>query len=152
MAKAPAKKSSARKSRGGTVVGIFIGLLLLVTIAIQSGGRPIWPQAIASVVGVVLTALMLRLLTALPGASVRHPRPFGAAWAATKGRVPTFLLLAVVVVVGQTLLPHAISIVATMSITLAVLLYVLLSWLAALIMLSLITTLWGHFVEGRALR
>ena len=134
------------------LIGAILLMHLLVTIAIQSGGRPIWPQAIASVVGVVLTALMLRLLTALPGASVRHPRPFGAAWAATKGQVPTFLLLGVVVVVGQTLLPHAISIVATMSITLAVLLQVLLSWLGALIMLSLITTLWGHFVEGRALR
>lgn len=126
------------------LIGAILLMHLLVTIAIQSGGRPIWPQAIASVVGVVLTAL--------PGASVRHRRPFGAAWAATKGRVPTFLLLGVVVVVGQTLFPHAISIVATMSNTLAVLLQVLLSWLGALIMLSLITTLWGHFVEGRALR
>lgn len=33
MAKAPAKKTSARKSRGGTVVGIFIGLVLGVVLS-----------------------------------------------------------------------------------------------------------------------
>ncbi|TGN42589.1 hypothetical protein E4L95_21095 [Paracoccus liaowanqingii] len=134
------------------LIAAVVLLSMLLTVAMQSGGQPAWIAAIAFVISVLLTALLLRLLTVLPGAALRHSRPWGAAWAATKGRALTFLLLGLVMTGAQTLLPNVTGLVATASLTLAVLVHAVLSWVGALIALSLMTTLWGHFVEGRALR
>lgn len=125
---------------------------LLLSVAVRSGSQPAWIAAVAFAINVMLNALILRLLTVLPGAALRHPRPWGAAWAATKGQASTFLLLGLATTGAQILMPYVIGLMASASVTLAVLVHAALSWLGALITLSLITTLWGHFVEGRALR
>ncbi|RJL06523.1 hypothetical protein D3P06_03370 [Paracoccus aestuarii] len=125
---------------------------LLLGVAVRLGSQPAWIVAVAFAGNVLLNALILRLLTVLPGAALRHSRPWGAAWAATKGRGSTFLLLGLATTAAQTLMPHVIGSMASTSVTQAVLVHAALSWLGALITLSLITTLWGHFVEERALR
>lgn len=96
-------------------------------------------------------AFTLRLSTALPGAAIGQSRPIRTAWDATKGRLGCFFVIAFVMSVIHNLPVAIIERVAPdglggTAITLV--------WfgLAGLFQLSVVTTLWGHFVENRTLR
>lgn len=120
--------------------------------ALAAQGLPVWFKVLNFVVGALLLALLLRLSTALAGAALRQPRPLGTAWRATRAQAPTFILLGAVMSATQLALPLAAPMLITAPWPVIILTSTLATWLSGLLWLSVATTLWGHFVEGRALR
>lgn len=129
------------------LVAILPVILVLALIASLNGGVYA-TMLISVVVGIALAIIGLRLGTGLAGAAIGAERPLTTGWRATGSHLGTLLLLALFSQVLQTilnltlLLPAFMGLVATL----------LVGWLGTMLWLSLITTLWGHFVEGRALR
>lgn len=118
-------------------------------------GDTLWlPFMLVILFYVLANAMVLRLSVALPGAALRSVRPIRTAWRGTRGHMGSFLLLAALAMVAQaamSLLPAAV-ISGTGSVTAALATGVVVSWAAALLALSMLTTMWGYFVEGRDLR
>jgi hypothetical protein len=109
---------------------------------------------ITGVIYLTISALALRLATALPGAALRQPEPIKAAWWGTSGHMGSFLLLGVISMLVQaaaSLFPAVIMSLTGSAIAI-MLAWVFMSWAATLLALSMLTTLWGYFVEGRDLR
>ncbi|WP_162798949.1 hypothetical protein [Paracoccus indicus] len=118
-------------------------------------GDTLWlPFMLVILFYVLANAIVMRLCVALPGAALRSVRPIRTAWRATRGHAGSFLLLAALAMVAQAAMPllPAAVISRTGSVTAALATGVVVSWAAALLALSLLTTMWGYFVEGRDLR
>lgn len=134
-----------------SIIPVAIPLAMLGLIETNS----LFPSIGNLVVEVVAMTMALRLGTTLPGVALRREEPLVKSWQATRGHLKTFVLLAAMAVSAKT---AAVFIAFILAGTVAhgmlgfIVISVLLSCLGVLIWLSLITTLWGHFVEGRALR
>jgi hypothetical protein len=156
--------------KGRRMAAYFWRGLLILLIA---GGLYIAASAIVGVVGamamgattapfLVLTVIAslvlllaaivigLRAATALPGAALGATDGIGDAWRATKGRWGTFLALALLIgiiefgtalITGLLPLPFPIGLIVQ----------ALFGWLYGMVFLSILTTLYGHFVEQRSL-
>lgn len=127
---------------------VFLPLILIVALtSALSGG--IYVTMLASlIIGIAVAIIGLRLGTGLAGAAIGAAKPLTTGWKATESHLGTLLLLAVFSQILQTILNLASQIPGL----LGLLATLLAAWLGALLSLSIITTLWGHFVEGRALR
>lgn len=129
------------------LVGIPV-VLLSSALIIALDGNLAAVLVINLLIGFALAVLGLRLGTGLAGAATGAARPLTTGWRATADAFGTLAVLSLLTqVLGLVLnlvagLPGAAGIVAALLVT----------WFSALLSLSIITTLWGHFVEGRALR
>ncbi|MBC9247901.1 hypothetical protein H4P12_14565 [Paracoccus sp. 11-3] len=149
---------------------ILIAILLLVPLALAAATF----QIIAGVLGsagitfvlafafgiAIMLALMvasLRLGVALPAAAIGAPDAITTAWKATAGNTGTFLLLGVLMALLQipinliTMVPTGPATPFLVSI-LILLLTIAVLWIYMFISLSVLTTLYGYFVERRQLR
>jgi hypothetical protein len=142
-----------------TLVLILVGLPLgfvagLVTVPFMAGGPT--PAALtiglisAVIVGAILSWFWLRLGLVLPGCAVGRPMGIGDSWNNT-ARVASPLMAA-------TLILMVINIVATGIIDLvfgvsllASILNAVVSWVSVMVGISMLTTLYGHLIEGREL-
>lgn len=97
--------------------------------------------------GAVTFYFVMRLTSGLPGLAVGDAAAFEKAWRATSNRKLTILLLVLIPFGAFFLLDLLINILG-----IPVLAYVMTDWFSALLNLSILTTLWGHLVEGRELR
>lgn len=102
------------------------------------------------IVGVPLLVLGLRLSTSLPGAAVGSAKGIGDAWRATAGQLGTFVVLALILVVASFLSNYVSNFLAWNSVLLLVW-SIVVGWVSAMLGLSILTTLYGHYVEGRPL-
>ena len=93
--------------------------------------------------------LFFRLSVMLPAAALGEKLRLGEAWDATKGETGTLLTLTAIVVAASIVvqLPTLLSGDATSFISLVYALVV--NWFATVIGISLLTTLYGHFIEKR---
>jgi len=133
---------------------LLLGLLLLGSVGLQPGSRLI-PSPPQIALQTIAYAILLRMTTALPGAAVGQSRPLSTAWGATRGHWGTFFLLGLAAAtLPVTILIATFVLIGSIdgSVSLLATVHAAMSWLGTLLSLSLITTLWGHFVEGRALR
>lgn len=102
-------------------------------------------------------SILLRLNTALPAAAIGAAEPIQTAWKATSGQGGTFLLLVMMMAALQIpmnmigLLPTGPANTGFLMIF-DLLLLLMGSWVYMIISLSILTTLYGHFVENRPLR
>ncbi|WP_207102729.1 hypothetical protein [Paracoccus shandongensis] len=144
----------------GTMVLTVILMIpaMLVTIgvlyAVHQGGIPVLTFIAILVLSVLLYALTLVLGTALPGAAVGAHRPIGAAWRALKPAAGTIVLLTIMGLVSYEVIEAMLDMFLAIGLptSLVVILSAIAYWLSTFIGLSVVTTLWGHFVEGRPLR
>lgn len=93
----------------------------------------------------------MRLSTALPGAAIGAPKGIGDAWRATKGQLGALLVLAIVLTVASYLSDYVTSLLARNTV-LALIWSIGFGWVSALVGVSILTTLYGHYIEGRALQ
>lgn len=132
--------------------------LLLVTFLFMAAGVNLGlglPAVIILVILMFLTSgLMLILGTALPGAAIGAPHPIRAAWNGMKPAAGVVFLLLIAGSVANWLGQYGFALLQRSGLPLSVYLGINLAfyWLSTLFGLSLLTTLWGHFVEGRPLR
>ncbi|MDO5648941.1 hypothetical protein [Paracoccus sp. (in: a-proteobacteria)] len=105
---------------------------------------------------VIVTAVSLRLSVALPAAAVGGNRKIRAALSATSGHFGTILVIALFVIAVPTLTDALAARMIAPILTFETLWFYLAalgvaSWFWTLLTLSIATTLYGHYVEGRAL-
>lgn len=103
--------------------------------------------------GAILTqALALILGTALPGAAIGAANPLRTAWRALSPAWGTVLALTIPAIFAGSIIEGLSRAVASTLPPVAAIGTLILYWLSWLIGLSVLTTLWGHYVEGRPLR
>lgn len=98
--------------------------------------------------GFAIAIVGLRLGTGLAGVATGAERPLTTGWRATGHVLGTLMMLSLFSQLLQLLLNQAIALPGLAGVVATV----IVMWSTTLLSLSLITTLWGHFVEGRALR
>lgn len=125
--------------------------MLALFVASQGGG---W--ALTAVMLVVVNTIfffgLIILGTALTGAAVDAPSPIRTAWQALKPAGGTILLLLLAGLIGSEALDELISAIIESDLPGQAFFLSLIAWLLAMFSLSVLTTLWGHYVEGRPLR
>lgn len=134
------------------LIGLIIfGVVLLVSLllgvlAIGLG------SAGAFILGLVAMALgtyiFYRLCAVLPAAAVGKKMRFGEAWEATRGSGGTIAVLVLLVVVASIVIQIPTTLGSGSSIF-GIVYSLIVNWLSMLIGVSVLTTFYGHYVEGR---
>ena len=109
---------------------------------------------VGAVINLLIVGLSLILGTALAGAAIGAPRPIPTAWKRLKPAGGTLLVLSLAVWIGNGAAEAIAASAAASGVPTLVKVIVTFChvWLSLLISLSILTTLWGHYVENRPLR
>ncbi len=151
------------RMHGGKMLGYFgrsilIGIIVAVGVLIAS-----MPLAMIGAIAPPLTVLIIpvaiglasvlffRFGSILPACAIGKNLTLGEAWAATRDQAPTFVVLGVVVSVATLIvvLPSLLNSDPGSTINLIYILVV--NWFVTIIGISLLTTVYGHFIEGRSI-
>lgn len=146
---------------GSAVMGylgrsILIGVLVVLGVMVLSipvGIISIGLPGLAGIMSLILIGvaayLFFRLGIMLPAAAMDEKLTLGSAWDATKGQSSTILILSLIVVGASVIvqLPSWLNDDPTSVINVVYSLVV--NWFATMIGISVLTTLYGHFVENR---
>ncbi|MDU8910891.1 hypothetical protein [Aestuariicoccus sp. MJ-SS9] len=137
---------------------ILIALMVVLAVIVASvpagliaaGLAPLGAAVSLGIVGLA-AYVFFRLGVMLPAAALGRKLTLGEAWDATKGESGTILTLALIVIGASVViqLPSWLNGDPTSVINLIYGLVV--SWFATVIGISVLTTLYGHFVEGRSI-
>lgn len=100
---------------------------------------------------VILFMVWFRLATVLPGVALGAKTSVREIWTKTKGQKFTFFGLGVVLVVMTGLLNIEISFYLNLPLMVSISLRAISTYLQTIIFLSVLTTLYGHYIQGRAL-
>ena len=95
--------------------------------------------------------ILFRFSTVLPAAALGERFTWGAAWQATKGSTGSLVLVSPVLWVGLGLADWIVTNLISGSLFLMVLWTIPFQWVFLMIHISILTTLYGHYVEKRAL-
>lgn len=143
-------------------VSLLIGLTLLpfaIVFALIGAGfsAVVGPNVdlFTAAVGMFLVLLpafivSLRLSAILPGVALGQELAFSAGWKATKGETPTFAVLTVVVIVAALVIQIPARLFGEFSL-LGFIWSIGASWVQLMVGVSLLTTLYGHYIEKRPL-
>lgn len=146
------------------VKGLLIGLILLVPAALLAviagtlggavfgSGVPSWKaQILMGLILLPVAVIALRLSSVLPGVALGEETRLGKAWEATRGQSPAFAGLAVIWSLATFLMGAAAGLVAAASPLLGLVAGLAVGWATTMIGVSMLTTLYGHYIQGRAL-
>lgn len=133
-------------------IGIVFVLLSNLAVRVFQPGPSTFGifAVILMIIQLPVGALLFRLSVALPGAALAAQSSVGEAWRATTGEWGTFFGLAVITSVASLLFWPVESFVAGNRI-LAVIWQIGFGWVQLLIGASILTTLYGHYIEKRPL-
>ena len=92
-----------------------------------------------------------RLSLSLPAAALGEPMGFGASWGATKGAGGDILVLAILSVVAAVVIDLPPAFIFPNLTILAVAWQFATGWVILMVGVSILTTLYGHYVERRPL-
>lgn len=92
----------------------------------------------------------MRLSAALPGAAIGAPKGIGDAWRATAGQLGALVVLAIILTVVSFVSDYISTLLAGTSVVLLIW-SIVFGWISAMVGASILTTLYGHYVEKRAL-
>lgn len=130
---------------------LIIPMFLLVTLAGIVAQTGLAGAVIGSlVVTVPLILITLRLCPALPAAALGEPLGLRGAWAATQGATPDFLLLAVIAGIASVVIDLPIFLFMG-AMPLAIGWGLVSLWIKTMVGASILTTIYGHYVEHRPL-
>ena len=130
----------------GAVVGAVAGLVFAIVPVL------LFVAALAAMAAALV--VFYRLAPVLPATAVGRPLTFGTAWEATKGASSAIIVLAIVSAVASFVIDlpaMVLSMGGSIGSTLALLWTLGTDWLRMLVGVSILTTLYGHYVEGRAI-
>ncbi|MCZ0962889.1 hypothetical protein [Paracoccus benzoatiresistens] len=127
---------------------------MAIVYAVFQGGGNTLTVLVGLVLSYLFYALALILGTALPGAAIGAARPIQSALHSLKPAAGSILLLTLIALVSYEIVEIATAaLLAAESLKIVALIVSgVLHWLTTLVGLSVLTTLWGHYVEGRPLR
>lgn len=140
----------------GTFV-TFLSALILVLLLFQklSEGEYVTfgPQTMLlfSIASAIAGPVFYRFATILPAAALGKRFTWGAAWRATKGTTGSLLLVSLVLIGGFRMADWFATKLISDNFFLLVLWDIPFQWFGLMINVSILTTLYGHYVEKRAL-
>lgn len=151
---------SLRFNRIGAYLWRYVLVFLLCALAgvglaipaglLSSGGSALAIGLFVVLMVVILMPLFLRLSASLPGAAVDGGQGIQASWAATAGETVTFLALSLIFLVFLLLTGIAAQVVGMIPV-LGLLAQIAFNWFSTMLGLSVLTTIYGHYVEKRPL-
>ena len=127
------------------IIGFVIGFLAAAL------GMPSLSVLIV-IIGLPLSLVMaFRLSAILPAGAVGKPMGLKDAWQATSGQSGTVFLMAIFLALGSVIVSLP-SLISENPYSMLNLIYTMVTgWFMAMVSVSVLTTLYGHFVEGRDL-
>jgi hypothetical protein len=133
------------------VIAMIIPMMILTLLTVAG---LLSPSAFALIVPIVLamlaTYISLGVSLVLPGVALQKPMGFGKAWTVTKPLAGQIALLALFIMAVSTLLHLVTNGLATLPV-LAMILSFFVGWAVLMLSVTVLTTLYGHLVEGRSL-
>lgn len=137
---------------------ILIGILVvlgIVVVSIPVGIISIGVPPLAGLLSLILIGLgaylFFRLGVMLPAAALGEKLTLGAAWDATRGQSATILMLALIVVGASIVIQLPSWLNDDPNSVINVVYSLVVNWFATIIGISVLTTLYGHFVENRSI-
>lgn len=142
---------------GNALLIFLVGLAIMIpagVIAALVGGIAGEGGAAAVVLVIILFVLFMavavyRLTPILPAAAIGQPLKLRDAWDKTRGTTGTIVLLVVLLAVFNVLLQVVVDLSMAVFAPLGILFMILATLVATLVNVSVVTTFYGHYVEGR---
>lgn len=136
-----------------TVAAMVLAMIagMLFSPLLRSGSYVLFLILSALVVQIPLMIFAFRLSAALPGAALDSGHDFMAGWQATQGQTADIAVLAAIAVVAHLVLALLGLLVFSHLWVLAVLWQIVAGWLVTMVAISILTTLYGHYIERRPL-
>lgn len=131
------------------VVSLVLGMLFMGQVP-QSNGFGM-RLVIGLAFQIPLLTVAFRLMAALPATALGHDSSFMAGWQATRGHSGDILALAVICAVLSTLIGVVGGAVLEQFSILLIAFDVVFNWFVTMIGASILTTLYGHYIQGRPL-
>lgn len=142
------------------LLGILLFMLIMVLGVIAamvstalSAALP--PTAVAVVIGLMVylpvVVVAYRLSPVLPAAAIGEQLGFGQAWSATRGASGALVTLAVITVLAGWALQQPITVLMGPAPLLGSLLTLVVQWVSSVFGISIMTTIYGHYVQRREL-
>lgn len=103
------------------------------------------------IIGVPALALSFRLSSGLPGAALGAEGDFTVGWRATNGATGDIIVMTIIVVAVSLVLQFIGGFAFSRLAIFAAVWDILLSWVSTMVGVSILTTLYGHYVEKRPL-
>jgi hypothetical protein len=133
-------------------IGLAVGLITGLFAAVLPGGLAF---LLAVVIGLIMGAVFLwiwfRLGVVLPATAIRNPMAIGEGWRATEG-VSQAIFVAVLIIAaisfGADLLVGALFGHGGMP---GIIAQIVMQWISLMVGASMLTTIYGHVIEGRDL-
>ena len=132
------------------VVGFLAVLPLGLIMGVIGSAIPVVATIFAVLVFVIVNTVLFRLSPILPAAAIGRPLKFKEVWAHTIGSSDTILILVLILWAFQFVLQFLLGLLMLVPLV-GIVLMVLGTMLSGLVNVSIMTTLYGHYVEKRAL-
>ncbi|MEM8851135.1 MAG: hypothetical protein AAGE03_14010 [Pseudomonadota bacterium] len=149
----------------GILLGLIIAAVLVAIVVALGFIAPFFAVAVASIVSIIL---FYRLGLILPAGAVGKPITIGEAWTATEGQSATVVALALISFFASLLLQlptildgissgavdpagDASQMLSAATSPVSLVYNLVVNWIVLLVGVSMLSTLYGHFVEGRPL-
>lgn len=134
---------------------LMLGIMMLIVMASAatviiglSSASPVLGGILLTTGGLVIGVLLYRLLPILPAAAIGKSLKLKEAWVATKGETLTILGLMLIGFLFQLLLNVVAVLFGLVPVIGPLLIYAVLL-IMSLVNVSILTTLYGHYIEGR---
>lgn len=134
------------------LIGLVLGFIGGALASVIGRTAPILSAVI--MIGVVFVPILVvafRLSASLPAAALGRDVGIGAGWTATSGQTGALLALAVVCVVASLALNLTGAALAAVAPLLGMVWMAVVGWINMMVGVSILTTIYGHYVEGRPL-
>jgi hypothetical protein len=135
-----------------TSLPIILAMAVFFFLIGSMGGSPLLMITVIIVGTVALLVVFYRLAPVLPATATDRPLSIGQAWSATRNATGAILLMAIVSAIASFLVDLPAPLLASLpgGVPLAMVWMVLTGWLKVMIGISVLTTIYGHYVEGRS--
>lgn len=139
-------------------ISSYIGNGLMIFVAMFAGiiilglaGALLGPVAVIVIVpGMIALAIAAyRLFPVLPAAAIGKPLTLREAWTATEGSTGSIVVMVLLMALMQLLLSIVVGIVVAIIPIIGIAVQTIFTLILALINVSIMTTMYGHYVEGR---
>lgn len=131
--------------------GIVVALGSMLVITIFGGLASGISVFLVFAIGVFAAILVYRFLLSLPSVAVGEPISLGAAWEVSRGQSGTILFMLLILAGINGVAQLALNTIILISPLLGFAFSIVIAWLSMIIGVSILTTLYGHLVEGRDL-
>jgi hypothetical protein len=128
----------------------FIVSLLVAPLLMSGGANMFGIVVVGLLIYVPLIVIVYRLSVVLPAAALEENLGIGGAWERTKGTTGTMLVLAIISALGFLLINLPVFWMSPQSIFVTVWTFGT-QWIIVMVGVSILTTLYGHYVEDRPL-